>query len=197
LATRRFPDIIWDEAVPKLYSQKKGIPLDDAKIYLRQEYDKIGEERVEWYDIQYWFDRFELKNYNGLLDTYKNEISYYPETKSVLEELKKDYILIIISNAGRDFLKRTTEKIKHYFEYIYSAPSDFNLTKKSPDVFLKVCKQMKIKPSDFIHIGDNWIQDYIAPRKIGASAFFIDRDEKKTGKFVVKDLIDFKNKLSY
>ncbi|MHA1409757.1 MAG: HAD family hydrolase [Candidatus Odinarchaeia archaeon] len=195
LATREYPDIIWNEAVPQLYAKKKGLPVQQAKIYLRAEYDKIGDEQVEWYDIQYWFDRFGLENYEELLDKYKSVIRYYPEVKDVLKELSAEYELIIISNAAREFLERTVEEIKHFFKHIFSGPSDFNMIKKSTELYLKICKKLNITTKQLIHIGDNWLQDYLTPRKIGSHAFFIDREKNKQGDFIVHDLIEYKEKL--
>lgn len=196
LATRRYPDLIWEEAIPTLYSLKKGLSFTEAKSFVTSEYAKIGDQRVEWYQIQYWFKRFGLNGYNELLDKYVGEISYHAEVTPTLEELCKKYVLVVISNAAQEFLNRTTKKIKKYFQHIFSASSDFKLTKNDPKVYLKACDTLKIKPGEMAHIGDNWIQDYQIPNQIGVRSFYIDRGGSRTGECIVKDLNEFCEKLS-
>ena len=60
LTEDRFIELIWGEGVPRLYSKTKNIPFEQAKEYVFQEYEKIGEGRTEWYDIKYWFRFFGL-----------------------------------------------------------------------------------------------------------------------------------------
>ncbi|MEM2934349.1 MAG: HAD family hydrolase [Methanocellales archaeon] len=202
LTTPRFTDLIWEEAIPKLYSEKTGIDLNSAKSYVFREYEKIGEDRIEWYDIKYWFKHFGLgDNYRKLLKSYSHEVSYYPEVREVLENLNKNrnknkkYELIIISNAAREFLEVELEGIEDYFSYIFSAPSDFNQIKKTPSFYLDICNILKVKPSEVTHIGDNWFFDYIIPREVGIEAFYLERQGKKQGEFIVKDLKEFEKKL--
>lgn len=196
LTTPRFTDLIWEVAMPKLYSEKTGIDLNSAKSYVFREYEKIGEERIEWYDIKYWFEHFGLgDNYRKLLKGYSHEVSYYPEVREVLENLNKNYELIIISNAAREFLEVELEGIKDYFTHIFSAPSDFNQIKKTPSFYLDICSILKVKPSEVTHIGDNWFFDYIIPREVGIVAFYLDRQGEKQGEFIVRDLKEFEKKL--
>lgn len=192
LITRRFSEIIWEEAIPKLYSEKVGISLDEAKSYVMEEYDVVGEERVEWYDIKYWFDRFGLTDYRNLLDKYKHEISYYPEVQQVLEELSRNYKLIVNSNSAREFLDFEINKVKKYFHRVFSAPSDFKLVKKTVNLYLRMCDILRVKPTEMVHVGDLWTDDFVTPRKIGILSFYLDRKGEKRGEFIVKNLEEFK-----
>jgi hypothetical protein len=60
LVTPYFTQAIWHEEIPTLYAQNKGISFEQAKAVVQQEYDLIGEQRMEWYDIKFWFGRFGL-----------------------------------------------------------------------------------------------------------------------------------------
>ncbi|MHA1835881.1 MAG: HAD family hydrolase [Candidatus Odinarchaeia archaeon] len=195
LVTRKYPDLIWNEIVPKLYAEKEGLTFQEAKKYIIAEYDKIGDGNLKWYDIDYWFNKFGLNDYNSILDQYKDQITYYPDTFEVLKELNKKYTLIIISNASLPFLKRTTEKIKHYFKKIISTTSEFKQIKANPEVYLKICNQLNIKPQELVHIGDHEQQDFQIPAKIGVKTFLIKRDGGKKGKKIVKNLTEFKLKI--
>ena len=196
LITHQFSKIVWEEAIPKLYSEKTGISQDEAGSYIKREYNKVSEAQIEWYDIKYWFNHFGLIDYEKILNRYKNEVVYFAEVKQVLKELNKKYLLIINSNSANEFLNFEVEKIKRYFHRIFSSPTDFRQTKKKSNVYLKICNILKVRPTEIVHVGDRWNDDYIVPRKIGITAFFLDREGKKKGKFVVKDLNEFKIKVA-
>lgn len=191
LVTRGFSEVIWEEAVPRLFSEKAGISVSEAKAYVMKEYGEVGEERTEWYDIKYWFNRFGLTDYEALLNNYKHEISLYPEVPQVLETLSKNHKLIINSNSAREFLNLEVEKIRGCFHHVFSAPSDFQQLKKATTVYQKVCDLLKVEPAEIVHIGDRWNDDFVAPRKIGIAAYYLDRAGQRSGEFIVKDLEDF------
>jgi len=195
LISHRFSETVWEKAIPRLYSEKKGINFDSAKSFVFSEYEKIGEDRIEWYDIKYWFNRFGLTNYRNLLKQHTPEISIYPEAHQVLNELKKYYMLIINSNSAREFLELEISEIKSNFSHIFSAPSDFKQTKKSTLVYSEICKFLKVKPREMVHIGDNWTHDFIAPREIGIMSFLLDRKKEKQGEDIVHDLNQFHRKI--
>lgn len=194
LITRRFSEIIWEEAIPRLYSEKKGIIMDEAISYVMKEYDKVGDERVEWYDIRYWFDYFGLDDHEKLLNMYKHEISYYPEVQQILGELSKDHKLIISSNSPREFLEIEIEKIERYFHHIFSAPSDFKQIKKT-DFYRSICDILNIEPAEMVHVGDHRVYDFIVPGEIGIFSFYLDRKGEKHDELIVKNLEEFKVKL--
>lgn len=195
LATRRYADLIWEEAIPCLYADKKGVSFEEAKKFIIGEYEKVGDQRVEWYQISYWFDRFGLTGYEEVLNKYEGVISYYPEVERVLEGLAERFDLIIVSNSAVEFLERTTKRIRKYFRRVFSASTDFNSTKSDPGVFKRVCMELKVDANKVAHVGDNWIQDYLIPRKLGVKSYYLDRDGVKAGRFTVKDLNDFQRRV--
>ncbi len=196
LVSHRFSEFIWEKEIPRLYAEKVGIGINEAIIYIKTEYDKIGDGRIEWYDIRYWFNRFGLNDYQELLSKHKDKLFNYPDVEPVLEKLSNRFKLIINSNSAREFLNFETEKIRKYFLHIFSAPSDFRLTKKTIGVHREICAFLKVEPSEVIHIGDNWEHDFVAPRKIGILSFFLDRTKKRRGKFIVSNLREFERSIA-
>jgi putative hydrolase of the HAD superfamily len=199
IITKKFVDTVWLEGIPKLYAAKNSISIEDAKRYILSEYNKIGDSRIEWYDIRYWFKKFNLgNNWQKLLESYKNEIELYPEVVPVLENLSKKCKLILSSNAKREFIdiELRESKIGKYFSQVFSSTSDFNIVKKTGEFYERICNILRIEPSEMIHIGDHKEFDYIIPRKLGVKPFYLDREGKEKGDFVVKDLNDFQNKIS-
>ena len=67
LVTPYFSQAIWHEEIPALYAQNRGISFEQANKFVQHEYELIGEQRIEWYDIKYWFRRFDLGDYRQLL----------------------------------------------------------------------------------------------------------------------------------
>ncbi|OYT53708.1 MAG: haloacid dehalogenase, partial [Candidatus Hecatellales archaeon ex4484_218] len=112
LVTQDFSEFVWLEGIPKLYAKKERLNFQHAKKIVLEEYEKVGENRIEWYDIKYWLNHFGLKNnYMEVFREYVDKISYYPEVFEVLESLSKNYVLVLISNSAREFLEFLTEKI--------------------------------------------------------------------------------------
>jgi HAD superfamily hydrolase (TIGR01549 family) len=195
LATRRFSQVIWEEAIPKLYAEKTGVSFDEAKAYVMREYAKVGEGRVEWYNIRYWFNHFDLADYESLLNSHKHEITLYPEASRVLEDLGKNHKLIVSSNSSREFLRLELEILEKHFHKVYSATSDFHQIKQTNQVYGKICELLSIQPSKMVHVGDLLEDDFNAPRKAGVLAYHLDRTAEKSREFVVKDLEEFKTRI--
>ena len=186
-----FADLFWLEGLPKLYSEKYNVDLEEAKNFLFREYDKIGKERLEWYDPDYWFNRFNINySWKKLMEDYSYAIEIYPDVIPTLERLKNSYDLIIISNARREFIEIQMEKlnIKRYFKRVFSTVSDFNMVKKEGEVYRKVCEQVGIDKSELIHVGDDYKFDFLAPRSIGIKAIYLDRKSGRNGDFVISSL---------
>jgi putative hydrolase of the HAD superfamily len=198
LLNSKFADSVWLETIPALYAGRKAIDFPLAKQIVTSEYAEIGEERVEWYDINYWLQRFDLNHdWRELLHSCRHNITFYPEAQSVLEKLARDHRLIIISNAAREFLDIETEGLRDYFTAIFSSISDFQQTKKEADSYLRVCNALKIRPEELYHVGDHYTFDYLAPKGVGINAFFLDRHEGRKGEHIVRNLREFEEKVKH
>ncbi len=189
LVNSRFVDKVWMEGMPQLYSEKHGLDFHAAKEYVVGEYMKIGSDKLEWYQLQYWIDKFQLKvNKDELLQSYEDEIEPYPEVREILDILSESYELVVTSNAAREFIEIELDGIEHYFKETFSATSDFREVKKSPLIYGAVCKQLGAKPFEVMHIGDHYSYDYEAPLDAGLDALFLDRQGMRSGSEVVGDL---------
>jgi putative hydrolase of the HAD superfamily len=195
-----FVDSVWLEGIPRLYASKKNLPLDDAKRLVKREYDKIGRERLEWYDPSYWIEKFGLHvSPKELLNSFESKIRIFPEVREVLEEIRvRGLKQIIVSNARREFVDLEIDKtnIAHYFERVFSATSDFGQIKKSVDIFQKVCNICRITPGEMIHVGDDRLFDFEIPRKLGIPAFYLDRTGQCKEKSAIHNLRELNKKLA-
>jgi len=194
-----FVDSVWLEEIPRLYSVEKGVSVDDARKIVKSEYDSVGKDRLEWYDIHYWIQRFSLKvEAKELLRNFEHRIKAYPEVLEVLEQLRQnEFRLVIVSNAGREFVELELEKteMKNCFERVFSSTSDFGVVKKTVRLYQRVCRILGVSPQEMIHVGDDRKFDFEVPRRLGILAYHLDRTGKHEGEFVIRSLRQLNRKL--
>ena len=174
VVTPDFSQAIWHEAIPAIYAQKKGFDLAQAKKCIYEEYNKIGDQRLEWYDIEYWFSCLNLGSPEPVIQSCLDKIAYYPEATEVLSSLAGEFELIVASGTPRELLHFLLQDVEPYFARIFSSVSHYRQL-KSPDFYLKLCEEMGVEPSQIIHVGDNWQFDFLNARQAGMNALYLDR----------------------
>ncbi len=194
LVTTDFSYAIWFEAIPQRYAERYGLPVEQARQVVRAEYEKIGDLRPEWYDIKYWFSRFDLGDYKPVMEQHHHRVDYYPEVKEILSTLQENYKIIASSGSAREFLHHLLRDIESYFHRIYSSTSDYKQP-KTKEFYLKVCKNLGVTPKQILHIGDNWEFDYVAASQIGINTVFLDRKNNSGKKNSVNTLSEIKTHL--
>ena len=177
LVTPDFSQAVWHEAIPLLYAQKRGIEPARAKTIIAEEYNKIGDQRLEWYDINYWFRGLGLGAPEPVIQSCLDKISYYPEVLEVLPSLADKYKLIIASGTPLELLHYLLQDISSYFAYIFSSLSHYHQL-KNPEFYLSICQAMNVEPSQVVHVGDNWQFDFLNSKQVGMHAFYLDRSGK-------------------
>jgi len=192
-----YTTFVWEIGIPKLYAKKHNTSVSKAISLVRAEYERIGDSALEWYDIKYWFEYFDLPGrWENLLEQHRDKIRPFPEVKGVMEDLVRHYDLIVTSNAAREFVEVEVKEaeIEDYFIRIFSATSDFGQVKKTPQFYEQICEIMGTSPSNTIHVGDHYEFDYVVPRSLGMEAYYLDRDGRKPkDSFTLKDLREFAN----
>jgi putative hydrolase of the HAD superfamily len=174
LVTPDFSETIWHEAIPALYAQKKGLDFAQAKKCIIEEYNKVGVHRLEWYDIEYWFNCLDLGSCETVIQNCLIKIAHYPEVSEVLSSLASEYKLIVASGTPLKLLHYLLRDIEHHFVRIFSSISHYRQV-KSPDFYLRLCEAMSVAPGQVIHIGDNWQFDVLNARQAGLNALYLDR----------------------
>ena len=190
-------DYVWDQIIPGLYAKNKGLSFQEAKDYVLKEYEQISLNDIRWYLPEYWFKRFNL--HEDPLEIFKlhaDNIRFYPEVPSILENLNQKYDLIIASGIQRDLVEIIIEKYRYLFKQVFSPISDLKETQKTTNFYEMICKVLKINPSIMVHVGNNKIFDFDVPRKIGIKSFLLDRTGENTGNFILKDLEELEEHLT-
>ena len=194
-----FVDSVWLEGIPKLFAHNNQISLEEARKRVKSEYDRVGNEKLEWYDLNFWLDKFSIDvSPQQVLKSFREKIRVFQDVPTVLENLKnRGYRLIVITNARREFvdIEMRQTGIQGYFERIFSSPSDFRLTKNATRVYENVCNACEISPCEMIHVGDAQDFDFIVPKKLGINVFLLDRTRTKTGAHTVSSLEEFERKI--
>ncbi len=176
---RNFANSIWFEAIPRLYSQRWKGPFEVAVERVREAYDEVGPKRLEWYDIKYWFRRFDLGDrWNDVLREYRERAQLYPDVEPVFRRLAGRYRLLVATAAAREFAEMALagKPILSLVSGVFSSISDFGQVGKTPEFFRKVCERVEIRPEELLHVGDHVEHDVDAAREAGANAILINRD---------------------
>jgi putative hydrolase of the HAD superfamily len=163
-----------------------------------EEYLKVGEGGIEWYDIKYWFKFFKLEqSWKDLMERYVDKIDIYPDINPLLDRLRGKFPLVLTSNAGREFIDVEMEAtgLRKYFDRIFSATSDFGEVKKTMGFYQRICQILGARPQEIVHVGDHYEFDYLVPRSLGIHAFYLDRSGERKGDFVISDLRDLEKKV--
>ncbi len=199
LFDNKFVDSVWLEEIPRLYSVKNRISVDDAKRIVKSEYDSVGNDRLEWYDIHYWTGKFGFNvKAAELLRSLEHKIETYPEVPTVLEQLRqRGFRLVVVTNARREFVELELEKVdmQDSFDRVFSSTSDFGLVKNTVRLYEKVCSILGVSPQEMIHVGDHRKFDFDVPRRLGILAFHLDRTGKHEGDFAIHTLEELNKRL--
>jgi len=198
LVDPEFTDWVWLHGIPTLYAEKGGLSFEEAKHFVVEEYLKVGEGAIEWYDIKYWFKFFKLEqNWKDLMERYVDKIDIYPDINPLLDRLRGRFPLVLTSNAGREFIDVEMEAtgLRKYFDRIFSATSDFCEVKKTMGFYQRICQILGARPQEIVHVGDHYEFDYLVPRSLGIRAFYLDRSGEKQGDLILRDLRDLEKRL--
>jgi len=194
LVTPDFSYAVWFEAIPKLYGQKHGISCEKARQIVKAEYEKVGDQRLEWYDVGYWFNYFGISSPAPILKGYENKVCYYPEVFDILKVLGQKFKLVVASGSSREFLRHLLKDVETYFTKVFSSISDYQQL-KTKDFYLRMCQDLGVSPHQIIHVGDNRQFDFDIPQQLGILAFHLDRNGQTPGTESVNSLKQFQSRL--
>ena len=99
----------------------------------------------------------------------------YPEVVEVLENLRPQFQLAVVSNFdGR--LRMILEQlgISKFFSHVFVS-SEIGADKPDPEIFRRALKFIDLKPDQVLHVGDDPVRDWQAASAAGLSIFQLDR----------------------
>ena len=142
------------------------------KIALTEDFDNIADlvKRIKP-DTQ-----INLRPYQQELEKEIASAKLYPESREVLEELRKQNIKLgLISNLALPYKEPFFELgLNEYFnEVLFSC--DIGLRKPDSKIYHKMIRNLNINPAQVLMAGDSVSADVDGPRSIGMNAVHLDR----------------------
>lgn len=145
----------------------------------------------EYPDLAYDLTRLRLKSFEVLAEEFeladdwiqpafeifyeaRQQVTLFDDVKPVLDELKKDFQLVSLTNGNADTVKTG---IDHWFDFSLNSASVGTL-KSEPDIYLQVQKLANIEPRQMVHIGDDPLHDISGAKSAGVHAIWINRQKK-------------------
>src|SRR5699024_8684608 len=111
----------------------------------------------------------------------KKHVYLYEETLDVLDELKNDYKLLLLTNGSPD-LQRTKLKLSPelvpYFEHIVIS-GDFGSGKPDPAIFKHALHLLDVEADEALMVGDNLLTDILGASRTGIDSVWINHDDKR------------------
>lgn len=175
LSDSKFSDNFWIEILPQKYSEKFNIDLQNAKKILREKFKEYGVYNILYYNDKYWAEYLGFRTKQEL-DKSKIRPSINETLYNYL--LKIDLPKIIISTTTNLFINYELGKRVNDFDKIYSACDYFNTGRKTKEIYEKIAEELKVKPNEILHIGDNYVMDVENAEKVGVNSILYNDDIK-------------------
>ena len=104
----------------------------------------------------------------------------FPDTIETLENLKKKYKIILVSNTDSISVQSVIEKynLAPYFESSYLS-CDMGILKSNPEMFGQILEKEGLAKEDVVMVGDSIESDLIASEKAGIKGVLIDRQSRR------------------
>ncbi len=137
--------------------------------------------------------QYQIDQLIGLWNTNRLMAKPYEETKAVLEELKKDYKLVLITNTDCFSVEPLLEKfdLKRYFDEII--PSyQVGMLKTTPKMYEIALEAIGAAKEEALMVGDSMETDYLGAQNAGIKAVLIDRRDRRPHDEKIIDLTQLK-----
>lgn len=146
-----------------------------------EELNEVG--YYDWYDgilSDLGLDDYDEEFMNGLDDQFaegfRTTTTEMPNTKLVLTELKKDFLIAVVSNS----MARSTYKdlsivgLTDLLDGIYIS-SEIGKRKPHPYIFNKALGELNIRAEEAVFVGDDLFEDIFGAQQVGMKTIFINR----------------------
>lgn len=187
--------------IPQSTAYKKlifDLNLDSKKFYS----SLIMKNSFDWYSIalNQGFSEEQaslaLSQFNEILAIENSLVTPYEHTLNVLENLRKKYTLVLLSNLAEGYIPCVEKTLsKHLDKVFYSC--DLNMKKPDVDIFLHVLNWHNSEVGNIeaknIYLLDDKIQNIITANNLGINGFLIHSASDKKDIKKVNNIVDFYN----
>ncbi len=129
--------------------------------------------------IQMFYDRYNVSRIaendadDLLAEAFEREA--FPESKTVIDELMKNYLVCIGSNTDNDVLESVMQKNNITVHKIYTS-EDLKCYKPMLQFFMHILDDNGLSPQETLFVGDSITDDILGPKAIGIKTAWIDRN---------------------
>ena len=129
--------------------------------------------------IQMFYDRYNVsRNAENDADSLLAgafEREAYPEIKTVLSELTKNYMVFIGSNTDNDVLESVMKKNSITVHKVYTS-ENLKCYKPASRFFTQILDDNGLLPHEVLFVGDSITDDILGPKTIGIKTVWLDRN---------------------
>lgn len=146
------------------------------RIFLGGNYHKTFDTALNELSIDY--DQAYIEKLVDVLRNHRPQIFLPRESRKVLEELKGNYKLGLITDGflpGQKYKVQALDIEKYFDCIIYTEELGRKLWKPAPESFEKMLRLLKMNPAESVFVGDNLKKDFIAPNKMKMTTVRITR----------------------
>ena len=157
--------------ITKYLKNNFGIEPKKAEKTLWRILKKNGKHYHNLFDdflVEYNLESKNLPKILLLFRSVNKKLFLFPETKKLINILKKKYMLSIITSGMYEVQKNKVKLLgieKNFEPIIYSSLLKKDKPNKMP--FQELIKKTKINAENIVYVGDNPLDDFIAPNNLG------------------------------
>jgi putative hydrolase of the HAD superfamily len=109
----------------------------------------------------------------------KQHHALYPETRDVLETLRGDYQLALLTNGAPQIQRQKLASLdlEKYFEAVVVS-GEVGVGKPEAGVFREVLDSLAVAPGEAVMIGDNLVKDVGGAKAVGMRGIWVNRSRK-------------------
>lgn len=192
-----FVDGVWNEGLPRLVAEDRGIAVEDAMQLCMDAYRSEGDTSILWYSLPHWLDRFGLGHVDEeeLIALFIPRIRIFDDAMRAITSLaQRGYPLVLFSNAPRSFLDKEVHygDLGGFFNTMVSLPDDWGMVKSQKEAFVRLRSYLG---TEIVHVGDHILFDCEVPREAGIPAYHVWRGKGPRRQDSLADLDQFMHRI--
>ena len=169
------------ENVPAITENYDIYQLRDKRRSLFNDYPELGYDltklRVKSFELlaeEFALSDDWIKPAFEIFYEARQQVTLFEDVKPVLDELKKEFRLVSLTNGNADTVKTG---VAHWFDFALNSASVGKL-KSEPDIYQRVQKMTNIHAQQMVHIGDDPVHDVSGAKSAGIAAIWLNREQK-------------------
>lgn len=157
----------------------------DWKKYHRKHMDGLSrfvpEETIFLWDLEKLYEQYGLpgnaaEDVHIMLDTLGNRTAF-PESKAVVEQLKRSYKVCIGSTTDTEPLMRDLARSGISVEHIFTSEG-LQVYKPQKAFYEKILSVLSLRPEEVLFVGDSLTDDVYGPRQVGMKTCWVNRKKE-------------------